>query len=284
MLHPFTKRLQNTHNCTHFIHSSPVNCRHAIAPPRTLTPLWHSARHVSVNSRRTDRLPLPSSTPPYSFTTLPLAAALHTLPSWCLFISFVFCACVKSSYRLNPLTLPLSVSVSMSIRNRIHISLLSSQVVAPSSPLPLSLSGIPLLPLRVTLEGSSTSASASASASALPLPLFSALLAWPAFPLTLTLSLPFTSPSLSASLLLFLLLSSLALALASASHLVIICIEKCQSQRAAQPPHDNRSDFPSSHPLLHPLLNPPLLCSVVLLSECPFCLCLLHFSLSTVTL
>lgn len=147
----------------------------------------------------------------------------------------------------------------MSIRNRIHISLLSSQVVAPSlSPsLPLCLSGIPLLPLASYPRGQLDLSVAFA--------LFSVLLP-SLFPL----------PPPSPSLLLFLLLSSLALALAlaSASHLVIICIEKCQSQRAAQPPHDNRSD--SSLP------PPPY--TALLLSECPFCLCLLHFSLSTVTL
>lgn len=155
----------------------------------------------------------------------------------------------------------------MSIRNRIHISLLSSQVVAPSlSPsLPLCLSGIPLLPLASYPRGQLDLSFSFGFSVAFAL--FSVLL--PSF-------FPLPPPSPSPSLLLFLLLSSLALALAlaSASHLVIICIEKCQSQRAAQPPHDNRSD--SSLP------PPPY--TALLLSECPFCLCLLHFSLSTVTL
>lgn len=157
---------------------------------------------------------------------------------------------VSSSVIASTLSLSHSPSPSLSVRFNVHsqshshFPFVQSSGCPPSPPLPLSLSGIPLLPLRVTLEGSSTSASASASASALPLLLFSALLAWPAFPLTLLHPLPSPSPSLSAFLLLFLLLSYLALALASASHLVIICIEKCQSQRAAQPPHDNRSDFP----------------------------------------
>lgn len=94
-------------NALTFSHSSPVNLRRQ-SPPRdrpaaNFDPLWHSARHVSVNSHRTDRFP------PLPFTPLPLyprtpvaSCALHTLLSWCLFISFVFCACVKFSYRLNP--------------------------------------------------------------------------------------------------------------------------------------------------------------------------------------
>lgn len=258
MLHPFTKRLQNTHNCTHFTHSSPVNCRHAIAPPRTLTPLWHSAQHVSVNSRRTDRLPLPSTTHPYSFTTLPLAAALHTLPSWCLFISFVFCACVNFSYRLNPLPLSLSLShsPSLSVRFNVHSQSHSHFPFVQSSGCPLFPS--PSFPLWHSFASSASYPRGQLDLSfgfsfsfcvAFAFVLCPAGLAclpshsFSSFSSSFCLSL---SLSLSASLLLFLLLSSLALALASASHLVIICIEKCQSQRAAQPPHDNRSDCPPS--------------------------------------
>lgn len=113
MLHPFTKRLQNTHNCTHFIHSSPVNCRHAIAPPRTLTPLRHSARHVSVNSRRTDRLPLPLYPPPSIL--LPLCLWLLLCIRFLLGASSSASSFVRVSSSVIASTLSLSRPLSLSL-------------------------------------------------------------------------------------------------------------------------------------------------------------------------